>query len=98
MSEDLIIKAGGKSIACILTTPAKSTSSACFVLGHGASGDSSTGNLPEIADSLASAGIPVLRYNASGQLPGRVKTLEVMIIEIGAPSHGPAPLSFTVVK
>ena len=71
------ISIGAKSIECILTCKkGLSASHKCVVLGHGASGDASTGNLPSIATSLAEEGFSVLRYSTAGQLATRVKALE----------------------
>jgi len=50
----------------------------CTVIGHGASGDSTSGNMPKIAQALAEEGHLVVRYNAGGQLPARCKLLQVM--------------------
>ena len=68
-----------KEVACALSCDSQNPKTTCFILGHGASGDFNTGNLPAIAISLAEADFPVLRYNASGQLKSRVKILEVSI-------------------
>ena len=50
---------------------------ACVVIGHGASGDATSGNLPKIAKALAEEGHLVIRYNAGGQVPARCKLLQV---------------------
>jgi hypothetical protein len=49
----------------------------CVLLGHGASGEANSGNLPRIAKCLAEEGHLVVRYDASGQLPARKKVLQV---------------------
>jgi len=49
----------------------------CVIIGHGASGDANSGNLPKIAKYLAEKGHLIVRYNASGQLPARIKVLQV---------------------
>ena len=68
-----------KKIACAFEKNSEGPNELCFVLGHGASGDFNTGNLPAIAASLAKADFPVLRYNSSGQLKSRVKILQVSV-------------------
>lgn len=72
----LSIPVSDKQITCALRRKKDAPATVCFVLGHGASGDFNSGNLPAIAESLAAAGFAVLRYNASGQLPGRIKILQ----------------------
>ncbi len=71
-----------KAVACALTHDNLRENSVCFVIGHGASGDMQSGNLPDIASTLAKSCFPVLRYNTSGQLKSRVK-----ILEVGSPLH-----------
>ena len=66
-----------KTIDCVATQKDASERSVCVVIGHGASGDYNSGNLPGIAFSLAEAGLLVVRYNTSGQLLTRVKVLRV---------------------
>ena len=66
-----------KEVSCVVNRSTHLSENTCFILGHGASGDLNSGNLPAISASLAEAGFPVLRYNASGQLKSRIKTLEV---------------------
>ena len=55
----------------------KAEQNACIVIGHGASGDATSGNLPKIAKALAEEGHLVIRYNAGGQVPARCKLLQV---------------------
>lgn len=71
------LEISGKKVSCISTTRKDLERSTCIVLGHGASGDANSGNLPNIAESLAEAGQLVVRYSTAGQLPTRVKILEV---------------------
>ena len=77
-TNSLSIEVGTKSISLIITPANQDTLPACaLILGHGASGDTTTGNLPAIAEHLSRAGITVVRYTCNGQLPTRVKVLQV---------------------
>ena len=55
----------------------KAEQDTCVLIGHGASGDATSGNLPKIAKALAEEGHLVVRYNAGGQVPARCKLLQV---------------------
>ena len=76
---EFTIELDKKGVRCALNRSEEGDESVCFVIGHGASGDLKSGNLPAIAKSLEGAGISVLRYNAGGQLKSRVKVLEVRV-------------------
>lgn len=56
------------------------SSDCAFVMGHGASGDAHSGNLPMIAQQVAKLGVTVVRYNASGQLKSRISMLEATLL------------------
>lgn len=68
----------GKPVAIAIDAPETDTlPNCCFVLGHGASGNFTTGNLPTIAARLSALGCTVLRYTTTGSLAKRIRILKV---------------------
>lgn len=57
------------------------TTSYGVILGHGASGNMDSGNLPSVAQAFADAGIWCLRYNSKSNLKGRVACCEVCLLQ-----------------
>ena len=75
----LLIEVAGKKVQCLLSRPSATHEPRLrfgLVLGHGASGDSRSGNLPAIAEYCASVGLLTLRYDAKGPLTSRIKVLQ----------------------
>ena len=68
----------GKTLSCVLTSPAGKPGQVGVVLAHGAGGDMHSGNLARHAESFASAGFPCLRFTCKPtRLPYRVKACQV---------------------
>ena len=73
----------GKTLSCVLTTPAAKASPVGIVLAHGAGGDLHSGNLARFAESFAGAGFLCLRFTCKPtQLPYRVKACQAGAKEI----------------
>lgn len=75
--KSLTLEVGGKDrVIYVNVEDSQPKPNTCIVIGHGASGDATSGNLPRIANALAEEGHLVMRYNAGGQLPARCKLLQ----------------------
>lgn len=82
-----VIHIGKKEIKVVINHARKCLfPGSCFVLGHGASGDAASGNLPLIAKALSESSLMVLRYTCYGQLPARVKVLQASLLSIACNS------------
>lgn len=70
----------GKSLPCVLSRPTGTARPVGVVLAHGAGGDLTSGNLPRIAQRLASAGYFCIRFTCKPtRLPYRVKACQVWL-------------------
>ena len=70
----------GKSLPCVVSRPTGTARPVGVVLAHGAGGDLTSGNLPRIAQRLASAGYFCIRFTCKPtRLPYRVKACQVLL-------------------
>ena len=68
-----------KTVAAIASFPTDTVPTVGVILAHGAGGDANSGNLPEIAETLAQNGYCCIRYTCKPvRLPYRVKACQVL--------------------
>ena len=70
----------GKTLLCVINSPAGSKSEIGIILAHGAGGDMHSGNLPQFAEAFADAGFACLRFTCKPtQLAYRVRACQVIL-------------------